>query len=84
VGIDSLILSQVVRKLDIVPDCKVALRLFLDLFAVRCLDPCEVEVTEDTGGLVEKVAYIATGCGKIQQTRDGEVRESVSQDERIV
>jgi hypothetical protein len=78
VGIDSLILSQVVRKLDIVPDCEVALRLFLGLFAVRCLDPCEVEVTKDTGGFVEKVAYIATGCGKVQQTRDGEVRESVS------
>lgn len=65
--VDSLIFSQVIRKSDIMPDCKIALCFFMGFFAMRCLDPCKIDVTKDTGRFVEEVTNIATGGGEVQE-----------------
>ena len=65
VWMDSLIFSQVIRKSDIMPNCKIALCFFMRAFAMRCLDPCKIDVTKDTRCFVEEVTNIATGCGEV-------------------
>ena len=80
--IDSLIFSQVILQLNIMPNSKIS--LLLDLFTMRSFDSCKIKMSKNTRCFVKQISYILTSSCKIEDTRNGEVRKGMTEDEVVV
>jgi len=80
--IDSLIFSQVILKLNIMPNSKIP--LLLNFFTMRSLDSCKIKMSKNTRCFVKQVSYILTSSCKIEKSRYRKVRKGMTEDEVVV